>query len=71
MNNTKMINFVESTLIPDVTDRLSKGYGYTFACGWEYDAVKIAKAVAERTGFTCKATGATVYIVKRDSFAFY
>lgn len=65
MTNNKMINFVETTLIPDITDRLNKGYGlYTFACGFEYDANEIIKAVAERTNFVCKAMSNTAYFAK-------
>lgn len=65
MTDNRMIKFVETVLIPDITDRLNKGHGlYTFPCGFEYDANEIVKAVAERTNFVCKAMSATAYFAK-------
>lgn len=62
-NNTEMINFVETTLIPDVMEQKAKGFfSYAYNCDDRFGINATMKAISERTGFKCDACGGTIYI---------
>ena len=58
-----MMEYVEKIAIPALNEEKTLGYWRSsLAIGWDYDPLKVAKAIEERTNYKCTPCGGTVYI---------
>lgn len=59
----KVINYVETIAIPALNEEKVKGFIHSaIAVSWGMDAIKVAKAIEERTNYKCAVCGNTVYV---------
>jgi hypothetical protein len=59
----QIINYVETIAIPALNEEKKMGRIHSaVGMSWGMDAVKVAKAIEERTNFKCTACGGTVYV---------
>lgn len=58
-----MNEYINNIAIPALNEEKAEGFIHSaLGVAWTMDAVKVAKAIEERTNFKCTACGGTVYV---------